>query len=742
MSASLFSCRASRALVFVLCCAWCLASLRPVSAAENRVSSRPLIGLALSGGGARGAAHIGVLKVLESLRVPVDCITGTSMGSIIGGAYAAGIGTAELEQTVLQTDWDDVFNDRPPRAQQALRRKAEAASGLSEIELGLGERGVAVAKGLVSGVQIESFLRRLTRPVADVENFSSLPIPFRAVATDIETGAAVLLADGSLPQAMRASMAIPGAMTPVEIGGRLLVDGGITDNLPINVARRLCADVVIAVNIQSPLLKRDELDSAFAITAQLINMLGKSSVDAQLAELGEQDVLIEPDLGEITSSSFERQPEAIEIGERAARALADKLSKYSLPAAEYAAMRQRQQPTFSGLGVVDAIQFEGLERTRSTVLDDQMESRPGEPLSEDTLAADMRRIYGRGDFEAIDYRIKRRDGQRVLIVSPREKRWGPGYLGFGIGVGADFAGESYFNTVLQYRGTWLNERGAEWILRARVGHRNEIYSEFYQPVDDRGRFFVSSHAAAGIEKLSYFVGDQRIATYKSHRVGAGLDIGVNLGSHGQISLGPFVRRIHFDPDTGSVFLPGIRASGRGLRLLTQIDQLDRPWLPTEGYALKLEANYLDEERENPIHRLEGRADFAFRADAHIVALSLAGGTDLNSGLPGYELFSLGGPQRLSAYEIGALQGERYGYARLDYRNRAMRIPSILGSGVFLGGSLEVGQMNELLGSNRDSGTRYSASLYLAADTAMGPAYLGLALGDDGRRAVYLMLGVP
>lgn len=734
--------RNARVLLSAIGGAVCLLSPHPGFTAEVHVASRPLIGLALSGGGARGAAHIGVLKVLESLRVPVDCITGTSMGSIIGGAYAAGVGTAELEQTVLDTDWDDVFNDRPPRAQQALRRKAEAASGLSEVELGLGKDGVAVAAGLVSGVQIESFLRRLTRPVADVDNFSDLPIPFRAIATDIETGEAVLLADGSLPQAMRASMAIPGAMTPVEIGGRLLVDGGITDNLPINQARRLCADVVIAVNIQSPLMKRGELDSAFAITAQLINMLGKSSVDEQLAALGEQDVLIEPELGDISASSFDRQAEAIGIGADAARALAERLARYSLRPDEYAAVRARQQPAFAGLGVVDAIRFEGLSRTRPEVLDDQMESRPGEPLSEDVLAADMRRIYGRGDFEAIDYRIQRLDDQRVLVVSPREKRWGPGYLGFGLGLGADFAGESYFNTVLQYRRTWLNERGAEWILRARGGRRNELYTEFYQPVDDLGRFFLTTHAAGGIDKLGYFVGDQRIATYKAHRLSAGVDFGVNLGSYGQMTLGPFVHRIRFNPDTGSVFLPGIRASGRGVRLLTRIDQLDRPWLPTEGYALKLEATYLDEDQAEPIHRLEGRADLAFRADAHVVALSLAGGTDLNSGLPGYELFSLGGPLRLSAYEIGALQGERYAYARVDYRNRAMRIPSILGSGVFLGGALEVGQMNGLLGSNRDSGLRYSASLYLAADTALGPAYLGFAAGDEGRKAVYLMLGMP
>jgi NTE family protein len=239
----------------------------------------PRIGLALSGGGARGLAHVGVIKVLEELRVPVHCITGTSMGAIVGATYASGTPTAEMEKFVGTADWDDVFRDQPPRAEIASQRKVDDYKTLFKPEFGVTDKGLALPKGIIAGVSIEAFFRALTGRAVEVKDFSRLPIPYRAVASDIETGEAVVLDRGSLAHAMRASMAVPGALAPVEIGGRLLVDGGIANNLPIDQARKLCADVVIAVNISTPPLKREEITSALSVTAQLINFLGKATVD-------------------------------------------------------------------------------------------------------------------------------------------------------------------------------------------------------------------------------------------------------------------------------------------------------------------------------------------------------------------------------------------------------------------------------------------------------------------------------
>lgn len=721
-----------------------LATLLDTPVALAAEGGRPRIGVALSGGGARGAAHIGVLQVLESLRVPVDCITGTSMGAIIGGAYAAGITTEELEQVVVETDWGDVFNDQPPRQEQSIRRKADQLRGYSEIELGLQNGEVKAARGLVSGVQIESFLRRLTRPVADIEDFTRLPIPFRTVATDIETGEAVVLERGSLPQAMRASMAIPGLIAPVELNGALLVDGGIANNLPIELARQTCADVVIAVNIQSELFKRDQLNSAFSITGQLINLLGKTRVDAEIATLGAEDVLITPQLGAISSSSFDRQTEAVAIGRAAALELSAALSRYSLSETDYSLLRNTQMRHNTRLGKVAGIRFEGLERSNAAVLGDLMKSQPGQELSEEVLAADMRRIYGRGDFEGIDYRIAPDGDRRTLVVRPREKSWGPDYLGFGLGFASDFTGESQYSLMLQHRKTWINHLGAEWGNELQVGRRNRLSTEFYQPFDDTGRWFVRPGVALETYKQGLFFDHKQLATYAFEQASADIQLGYNIGTLGVLHGGLIWKWGTYRRDTGTFLLEEGSYDTRGLQATLLIDQLDRSRLATSGYALTVHAQRNRQQgSQNLDYRLlEARGLGVFNHGAHIIGLALQGGTSFGDELPGQELLQLGGPLRLSGYRIGEFQGQRYSLIRLDYRNRAVRLPAILGSGVFLGGSLESGRMDGLLNTTTGSGRVNSASIYLSADTAFGPAYLGLGLGDDGRRTLFLVLGTP
>jgi NTE family protein len=232
------------------------------------------------------------------------------MGAVVGGAFASGVSPLQMDDTVTKTDWNQVFSDRPPRAEVATRRKIDDYKTLFAPEFGAGKDGIALPKGVLSGVSIESYLRLLTGP-ARANDFSNLPVPFRAIAADIVTGEAVVLDRGSVSQAMRASMSVPGAMSPVEIDGHLLVDGGIVNNLPIDEARKLCADTVIAVNISTPPLKREEITSAVSVSLQLINLLGKANVDRQLASLGQNDVLIEPQLGDISAASFERAADAI-----------------------------------------------------------------------------------------------------------------------------------------------------------------------------------------------------------------------------------------------------------------------------------------------------------------------------------------------------------------------------------------------------------------------------------------------
>jgi NTE family protein len=705
---------------------------------------QPRIGLAFSGGGARGLAHVGVLKVLEELRVPVHCITGTSIGAIVGATYASGAPVAEMEKFVVEADWSDIFRDQPPRTEISSRRKSDDYKTLFAPEYGVKESGLALPKGVIAGVAIEGFFRRLTNRAVAIEDFRKLPIPFSAVAADIETGEAVVIERGSLSQAMRASMAIPGALAPVEIDGRLLVDGGIANNLPIDQARKLCADVVIAVNIGTPPLKREEITSALSVAAQLVNFLGKATVDQQLKSLGERDILIAPDVGDISSGSFERAVDAIRSGEDAARKVADSLKRYSLPADQYAALRSRQTVERTGLGTVDEIRFEGLQRTNPEVLRSLLQSKPGETLTEETVSADLRRIYGRGDFESIDYRIQQEPGGRVLVIRPREKEWGPDYLRFGLGFATDFQGDNIVNVLATYRRTWLNRYGGEWLTQLQVGSNSYLMSEFYQPVDERGRYFVAPYARISQDFRGLFIGDNRVADYEIEEIRAGIDAGAVLGTWGEARLGALWRRVHADVDTGPALLPSVKETTAGPRALLYLDRLDHAWFPREGFRATGSAYMADDAFGSDVDykRLEGQLTAATSFGAHTLNLGVSGGTDLGTDMPAYDTFTLGGPLRLSGYRINEFSGRKMTLGRLMYYNRTIPLPDILGTGIYAGASLEAGQVRSRFEGQPFSGTIWSGSAFLAADTFAGPAYFGIGMGEGGRWSLYLLLGAP
>ena len=704
----------------------------------------PRVGLALSGGGARGLAHIGVLKVLEELRVPVNCVTGTSMGAIVGGAYAAGATAAELDEFVRKADWDDVFRDSPPRAEISTRRKVDDYKTLFAPEYGIRPGSLFLPKGLIAGVSIEGFFRQLTQQAVEVGDFDKLPIPFRAVAADIETGEAVVLSRGSLSRAMRASMSVPGAIAPVEIDGRLLVDGGIANNLPIDEARKLCGDVVIAVNISTPAMKREAISSALTVGTQLINFLGKANVERQIASLGPRDVLIAPELGDISAGSFSRAGDAIRVGEDAARALAQSLSRYSLPPAEYEALRRRQIAESKPVGAVDEIRFEGLRRTNPEALRALLETKPGEPLTEEKVGADLRRIYGRGDYESVDYRIQQESGRRVMVIQPVEKEWGPNYFRFGLGLATDFQGENNFNLLAQYRNTWLNRLGGEWLTEAQVGRQTFLATEFMQPVEERGRWFVAPYARVGNEFRYVFSGDDKVAEYQTKETRVGLDGGSYLGTWGEARLGLVWRRVDAHTETGLPILPDVDETTAGLRALFLVDQLDNAWFARSGYRLAAAAYAADEGlgSDRNYQRLDGELTAVRSWGAHTVNFKISGGTDFHSDMPAYENFTLGGPLRLSGYRIDQFSGRQFGFSRLMYYNRAIHLPDILGSGVFVGASIEAGQMQGRAGSQSTTGTLWSGSVFLAASTFAGPAYFGFGFGETGHYSLYLLLGAP
>jgi NTE family protein len=729
-----------------------LASLlcsRDVMAADtspvNPAGAPPRIALALSGGGARGIAHVGVLKVLEEMRIPISCITGTSMGSIIAGAYAVGRSPAEIEKIVLAANWDEIFRDNPPREEISIRRKVDDYKTLFAPEFGVKSGGLALPKGIIAGLSIEAFLRVVAQPAVGTSDFDKLPVPYRAVATDIETGEAVVLSHGDVAEAMRASMSVPGAISPVSVDGRLLVDGMIANNLPIDQARQLCGDVVIAVNIGTPPLKRDEITSVLAVVNQMMAFLGKQTVDEQLKRMGPNDVLITPDLGDISVAKYDRASDAIRIGEAATRKMAESLSRYSLPPEQYAALRAKQVKSSVALAPVDEIRFEGLDRTNPEVLRELVETKPGEPLEEEKLGADLRRIYGRGDFESVDYSVVgAAGGPRALVITPNEKYWGPDYLRFGLGLESDFRGDNAFNLLVQYRKTWLNRLGGEWLTEGQIGQDTHLFSEFYQPLNERGVWFGSLYGAVGQTTRGVFNGDDKIAEYLIGSGRAGLDLGANLGTLATLRVGPQWTEVHARIDTGDPVFPSVRELTAGVRVFLILDALDSPWFPRSGYNIS--ATYYDATKALGsalnYQRFEARGQYAASWGPHSVNVIASGGTDFGSNMPAYETFALGGPLRLSGFRLNQFSGREYVFGRVMYYNRILPLPEILGTGVFAGASAEVGNIRNRADGLPSPGTQYSGSLFLGANTAAGPGFFGVGFGNAGAFSVYLLLGAP
>ena len=721
----------------------------PAAAATKPPQGRPKIGLVLSGGGARGAAHVGVLKVLEELRVPVDLIVGTSMGSIVGASYASGNSLAEMERDIATITTANLFTDRPPRADLPMRRKEDDSTPYIIPELGVTGDGIALPKGIITGVSVEAQLRKLVK-FTTVRRFDELSIPFRAIATDLGTGEMVELKDGSLITAMRASMSVPGGMAPVRVGDRQLVDGGLVRNLPVDVARAMGADIVIAVNLGTPLMKPEEITSVLSVTGQMINILTEQNVRRSLAELKPQDVLILPELGDFSAGDFNNLPKTVPIGEAAARKVADRLRALSLPPEQYAALRLRQGPASneSMIKVVDEIRVEGTKRINAEVVLQSMETEVGKPIDRDTLDLDLRRIYGRGDFENVGYTVAEVDGKRVLTVKVQEKPE-THYFRFGLELEADLGQRSFFNVYASHRAKALNRFGAEWKNDLVLGRNVLVATEFYQPLSARQYFFVAPQLRYQNRPLDLYTDDLLSAEYQDQSGVVQLDVGANFLQYGQARIGLAIGERRFSQQSGSVVLPSggttnIRAAVFDLKL----DQFSGVNFPTGGWGADAKVySQLDSlGGDFPYTKWRAGGGAAFSEGRHTLEVVASAGGRLGSrGIPVFDQFELGGFLKLSGLAPGQMRTEDYQFARLGYRTKLADIP--LFEGMYFGASLEVARARPVIpvwrGELVDGKVTVPAgSVYFGVDSPLGPLYLGFGYSSRDNSAVYLFLGRP
>lgn len=732
------------------------AALLPMSVAQAAEGARPRVGLVLGGGGARGLAHIGVLKVLEEMRVPISCIAGTSMGALVGGVYAAGVSIDEMTNRISQIDWNALFSDDPARQEKPFRAKRDDYENLFWLELGQRGSKLLLAPGTTAGYKFEFLLREMVEPAGNFadQDFNSLPIPYRAMGTDIENGTSKQFRRGDLVKVMRASMSVPGLIAPVEIDDVLYVDGGLLQNVPVAAARQTCADVVIAVNVGSPLLPRDKLNSALSISLQMIAVLTEQNVRVSLASLRSGDVLIEPELGDFSAANFEQGITLIPSGEAATRAKARALRRLSVSDDDYRAWRASvmarlpRVPEVSDVRVVDTG-----SRVNAQVLEQELDDVPGiGSQRSDTEAFDLHRlntrleqVYGRGDFERMDYRMVDRDGKRIVEVRGIEKSWGPNYLKFGLGLASD-AQQTRFNVNFSHRATWLNERGAEWRNDLQLGYRKFLISEFFQPLSFNSEAFVAPRVDMQDVPITYYADGNRIGDYRVRYARGHLDLGFG-NQFGELRLGAFGGYLKASEDFGLIpFASDFSRTQVGYTASAIYDQIDSVRFPRDGLLAGLRSfgTLGSWGSQDDYNKTDLLVTGALSRGKHALQLTGYLGGTLYGDLPPYDPYQLGGFLRGSGYLMDELIGDRVGLLRAVYSYELATLPSVLGRGVYLGGSIEGTQATLGLGLDEGGNLRPSASLFIGADTFLGPAFLawGQAFGVDKAGTLYFMLGMP
>ncbi|HZL96563.1 MAG TPA: patatin-like phospholipase family protein, partial [Vicinamibacterales bacterium] len=543
-------------------------------------AGRPAVGLVLSGGGARGGAHIGVLKALDELRVPIDCIAGTSVGAVIGGFYAAGLSPVEIEEIALTLDWQSALLNTTPRSDRSFRRKRDDHLFLIEQRPGLKGGRFALPTGLVQGQIIDMILTRATQRAYAVRDFDALDPPFRAVATDISTGEAVELRSGDLATALRASMSLPGLMTPIDIDGRMLSDGGLATNLPVAVAQSMGADVVIAVDVTSALLTRDQIRSVLDVVNQVTTLMTLPDLDRQRGLLDADDILLTPALPqEATFASFTTLVETIAPGYAATMAQRARLEPLSIDAESYTAYRAAHaSPSVPDAPIVRFLQLDNRSRLADSIIAARLDDIAiGAPLDLDAVETAVGKLYGLELFQNVHYQVVDDDRGTGLTIQVEERSWGPSYLQLGMRYDSSSDAPTTFALGTSYLRTLLNEHGGEWRGTVLIGDEPGLFADYYQPLGPRGAFFVEPQVARQSTLYDVFVDNGIAAEIDTRETVAELAGGRELGEAAEVRLGVRSAAGEYRLQAGdAALLPGDGYRRREWFASVTADTLDSP----------------------------------------------------------------------------------------------------------------------------------------------------------------------
>jgi NTE family protein len=709
----------------------------------------PCIGLVLGGGGARGAAHIGVIEVLEREHIPICRIAGTSMGSIVGGMYAAGYTPAEMRQIISSLDWNDLFSDQPARVEMPMRRKEADYRYLLNFEIGYKNGRIITPVGVVQGQKLLLFLRRLLISTWDVEDFDKLPIPFRAVATDIVFGKAVVFGSGDLPLAIRSSMSVPGAFAPVTVGDRLLVDGGVMDNVPVDVMRAMGAQRMIVVDVGTPLSTRAELSNPLALLNQMVGVQTIDRTEQQIASLDRQDILIRPALGDLSSSEFNRAEEAMAIGTAAADEAVPRLRALAAsPQAWQRFVEEHRRRNFDP-ALVAFLHVDESKTTSGEYIQRKLAKEVGKPLDPEGLEQQIGTVYGRGAYQQIDYHLESSNGERGIEIIPVDKPWGPVYGRFGLQLDDDFNGNSEYLLSAEINATEINRYGAEWRTSLWIGRIGGIRTEFFQPFGTGARQSIMPYAIFRNEDVPIYDdnGDKQLADYRFHRSILGVEGAWSPESFWNLILG--IERGH---DNGELRVgsPTDFPSGSSDYALGRVgvnwDSLDDAQFPAHGAHVQFTYNafrpVFGADHNGDVVRLI--ADWVPNWDLlgtryHLLLGARAASAVDNANFLESQNF-LGGFLNLSGFPERGLFGNQLLFGRAVVYRQTGQLDRLFSTPFYVGASLEAGNVWQRTNDVCLCDLWIGGSLFAGLKTPLGPVFLGYGYAQGGHSALYLTFG--
>jgi NTE family protein len=708
---------------------------------QDAPAKRPKIALVLSGGGAMGIAHVGVIQELEKLGIRPDMVVGTSMGSIVGGLYASGMSGADLEHAVETLNWDSIFDPSPPREGLTFREKQLQAAFPVKASVGVAGSGVRTPESLISDANLLLELRRLVRVRGATPTFDQLPIPFRAVATDIETGEKVVIDRGDLAGAMRASMSVPGVFAPYRLNGKLLVDGGMADNVPIDVARSMGADIVIVAATQSPMAPAEKIRGVADVLGQTVTMLILANERQQLATLKPGDVLIKVQVGSLTAADFKKGSQFVEIGRKSAQTQLEGLQRVATLGPPRPAVSIERPPPR-----IDYVRVENQSRLADTILLRRVEPMVGKPLDPDAINVALRDLYAMGVFSRVDYQIEEKDGRTGLVVDAVQRPGDANRLRPGITISGTGGGHGEFDVSAEFRLTQLDKYGSEARFVGGLGVRKLFSAEYFKVLDSGQHWFVDPEVEAQQRPIVVYNSTGfRLGDYKAGYGLGSVAVGRQFGTWGEIRAGLEAGGGKASLEEGDLTPRDIDIRLGDVFASAGADTLDNPYFPTKGLKVRLDwsqgltglGSSLD------YQTAQGGGLFATGFGRHAFLLNVSGGDTIQGRLPLEQLFTLGGAFSFPGYNVDELTGETYAVARAMFRYRLTdRSQSVISIPLYVGATLVGGNTWARHGDANWDNLRVGGSVFFGADTLIGPVFLVFGAADHDRTSIYFFLGKP